>query len=883
MAASAVGSSSSLPGSDPPSCPAPEVPEEDGGPPVAAGSPSSSLESMTARLLSLDLTSLGAFLKRFSADPRLLLALRLPPNARTGTGPASPSSAGASGAAGDASAVASVAVMPLEFHQLYSSVDCLLMLYETQALQLYSRSYPQMVELQEQLQESEAALEALEAKLTGVRTDLRRTGEKIEVVEDESIRLGTMMANRREAGVVLKTFLQQITVERDLVKVICEGSVSGGAFVAALKQLTKKIEHAKQPGMQELKSASASLPELQKLRECALSRASSHLSAKIALLRQPRTNVHIIQQNDLLKSSDLFIFLLDHNPSAALAFKDLYTRTISQVYANLFRVYVQQLRRLQTQRDGTVFGAGGVGPASTGAAAALVGAGIGEEVELLASRENAKTASMFASSAKQVMDFMMSKLNTAIPSSSLCKGSVFCLANREQILNRLDEEPLVASLPRSSSGPSTSTSGAGVSSVSGGVSGGPGGALGGPGGDASGAGRGGQPPVYPEQIFRSHQKLLIDTATREFLFLTGFFLNAGLACPYEKLFAEAVGKSLAYFLDLMEMTANSTHDAIGILLMLRITHYNTQVMKRRRIPCLDNYLRRMHDILHSALKAILSANVSSLLNASPHSLMVPRSEDVRLHPHYVTRRFAELASALEAIRAVRVSLRPANPGRPGQSAKSDEGETDEEDLYDLSLLQEMLDTALDLIIRLSQEIPTRRERTIFLINNYDLLLNVFHQRQVLSDACTAIEKQLYEQISFFADEQLQRHFGTLLAAVTQAEEAMKPSGGSEEKTLPANINRGVDVQQLENAVVHFGADWRQRLGEMHAEAVAAFSNFTNGMEILKQTLTQLLLLHTRLHQVVSALYPKPPLPPWAKQLLPSSAILSEIRSLSRTF
>ncbi|KFH00724.1 Vps52 / Sac2 family protein, partial [Toxoplasma gondii ARI] len=82
-------------------------------------------------------------------------------------------------------------------------------------------------------------------------------------------------------------------------------------------------------------------------------------------------------------------------------------------------------------------------------------------------------------------------------------------------------------------------------------------------------------------------------------------------------------------------------------------------------------------------------------------------------------------------------------------------------------------------------------------------------------------------------------------------------------------------------VVQFGAEWKQRLGEMHAEAVAAFSNFTNGMEILKQTLTQLLLLHTRLHQVVGGLYSKPSLPPWAKQLLPTSAILSEIRSLSR--
>lgn len=195
--------------------------------------------------MSLDLTSLENFLKRFSDDPRLLLALRLSPNSRGGGG----------GGGGSAT--------PLDFHQLYSSIDCLLMLYETQALQLYSKSYPQMLQLQEELCESEKILDTLGLKLGEVRGDLRRTGEKIEVVEDESSELGRRMVNRKEASVVLKTFLQQITVDRDLVRVICHGNLSRNnpAYIKALKQLTTKMEHAKQPGMQEIKSAVSSLPK----------------------------------------------------------------------------------------------------------------------------------------------------------------------------------------------------------------------------------------------------------------------------------------------------------------------------------------------------------------------------------------------------------------------------------------------------------------------------------------------------------------------------------------------------------------------------------------------------------------------------------------------
>ncbi|PHJ14676.1 vps52 sac2 family protein, partial [Cystoisospora suis] len=138
---------------------------------------------------------------------------------------------------------------------------------------------------------------------------------------------------------------------------------------------------------------SAALTELYKLREGAIARISSHLNAKLNVLRQPRTNVHIIQQSDLLKSSELYIFLLDHNPSAAVAFKNLYTQAMSDVYVQLFRTYVQQLKKMQGQsRDGATFGLGGVNPATPGAAVVAslgVGGGIiGDEIELLASRES---------------------------------------------------------------------------------------------------------------------------------------------------------------------------------------------------------------------------------------------------------------------------------------------------------------------------------------------------------------------------------------------------------------------------------------------------------------------------------------------------------------
>ncbi|PHJ17776.1 vps52 sac2 family protein, partial [Cystoisospora suis] len=74
--------------------------------------------------------------------------------------------------------------------------------------------------------------------------------------------------------------------------------------------------------------------------------------------------------------------------------------------------------------------------------------------------------------------------------------------------------------------------------------------------------------------------------------------------------------------------------------MLRISHYNERVLRRRRISCLEAYHKRIHSILHGALRSILSANITSLVKASPQALMADLSPDVRYHPHFVTRRFA---------------------------------------------------------------------------------------------------------------------------------------------------------------------------------------------------------------------------------------------------
>lgn len=113
-----------------------------------------------------------------------------------------------------------------------------------------------MLSLDQEIEASERLLAGVEARLHSLSEDLGASGADTRHVEQQSNALATKARNRREAYLLLRTYLQQITLTRDLVRTICEGSLEEDprSFLKALKELEKKIEHARQPGMRQYKS-----------------------------------------------------------------------------------------------------------------------------------------------------------------------------------------------------------------------------------------------------------------------------------------------------------------------------------------------------------------------------------------------------------------------------------------------------------------------------------------------------------------------------------------------------------------------------------------------------------------------------------------------------
>lgn len=84
-----------------------------------------------------------------------------------------------------------------------------------------------------------------------------------------------------------------------------------------------------------------------------------------------------------------------------------------------------------------------------------------------------------------------------------------------------------------------------------------------------------------EVLFRSLHKLLMDTASSEYLFCDDFFGEEIYVGPF------------AVIDEHFNTILSNSFDAIGLMLMIRLTHQHQLIMSRRRIPCLDSYLDKV--------------------------------------------------------------------------------------------------------------------------------------------------------------------------------------------------------------------------------------------------------------------------------------------------
>merc|ERR1712146_484642 len=88
--------------------------------------------------------------------------------------------------------------------------------------------------------------------------------------------------------------------------------------------------------------------------------------------------------------------------------------------------------------------------------------------------------------------------------------------------------------------------------------------------------------------------------------------------------------------------------------------------------------------------------------------------------------------------------------------------------------------------------------------------------------------------------------------------------------------------KMEHVVRSFAQNWKKESDRIYQYVMVSFTNFSNGIEILNQVLTQLLLYYTRLQKVIRKSFPQQP-PAFNHELVSNTTILAEIKQYSRSF
>lgn len=96
-------------------------------------------------------------------------------------------------------------------------------------------------------------------------------------------------------------------------------------------------------------------------------------------------------------------------------------------------------------------------------------------------------------------------------------------------------------------------------------------------------------------------------------------------------------------------------------------------------------------------------------------------------------------------------------------------------------------------------------------------------------------------------------------------------------SLSTITSTSIDANVVATLVQEFSNSWKVGIEQMNKNVLSYFSNFRNGMEILKQVLTQLLLYYTRFQDILKKVWRKSPQPAFMKELVGTSVILAEIK------
>ena len=382
--------------------------------------------------------------------------------------------------------------------------------------------------------------------------------------------------------------------------------------------------------------------------------------------------------------------------------------------------------------------------------------------------------------------------------------------------------------------------------------------------------------TYPyERLFKSCIQHLVDAVTNEHVVCRQLFKRDA--------FPQIFSPTLSLLLEQLENYLFGCHDALCILLMIKITHQFRRLAKIRTVHTMDNFFEQVTKLLWPRLHTIMEAHLRSIKQATPEKL-----GGVELHAHYVSRRFAEFSCSILIILQSssksnqsgdkRKSLTKNTPSllrkrssgvasvdsaktppplpssnatasssvkTPASAVATPSNTTARSTAGDMLLqdLNGLLDEFVALLERFSEEHIQTKKRVVFMINNLDQIVCIFQERRVAGKELNRVLELLRVQRELFVEEELLQGFSKMIAFVQQTEAHLSAAatngsssnGGGRPDLASLATTDHVNLQVVESLVRDFSSNWRDDMDAINRNVLSYFSNFRNGMEILSKS------------------------------------------------
>ncbi|KAJ2051584.1 Vacuolar protein sorting-associated protein 52 [Coemansia sp. S16] len=318
-----------------------------------------------------------------------------------------------------------------------------------------------------------------------------------------------------------------------------------------------------------------------------------------------------------------------------------------------------------------------------------------------------------------------------------------------------------------------------------------------------------------EALFRSYSLALVDNATTEYEFIMQFFVSPKArqritgSDMARMVFSHIFDPSMRVGEQFLKAYLETTYDALGVLLCVRIMSQLASELQRRQVPVLDSYVNSMNMLLWPRFQAILDGHIESAKRLASYKA----KSKIDTQPPAIVRRYAELASSL---------------------LRLNQGYNTHVVALSLARLRTEVQAYLAHVADGSSD---KHASLVFLINSYDLLLTVLYENgfSEREEEVSSWKQEFATTVMAFAESELEKHFGYLKLFVIDAERQ-------------SDIAQ-ISADELGRTASVFNGEWRAQISAINSSIIQSFSNFRTGTEILHVVLGQLIIYYTRFHSL----------------------------------